>query len=100
MSKTKKMEKCKSNLQQQTLMSVYEKLNNRLLRLKEITELAQSLNAKLYRENITENSSLEEKDISVTTKNIVELFDDICHKLDTEIKLIDERLNIAIAMIG
>ena len=81
-----------------TLMQVLERLENKCEQLREVAEMTEKLNQKLNRnegDSKPEKCQLKESN----EKNIVELFDNICDKMDEQIITIGHNTERSMGMI-
>ena len=81
-----------------TLMQVLERLENKCEQLREVAKMTEKLNQKLNRtegDPKTEKGQLKESN----EKNIVELFDNICDKMDEQINTIGNNTERSMGMI-
>jgi hypothetical protein len=88
-------------VKQGTLMQAFERLENKCLQLSEVANLTERLNEKLNR---TEgNSKCEDvkgiENSSLVERNIVELFNLIAEKMETQINVIGNNTDKSMQMI-
>lgn len=86
--------------ERQTLIQAFERLDHKCAQLREVAELTERLNEKLNR---TEGHTKCDKDRtqkeSVVERNIVELFNFIADKMETQINVIGKNTQRSMEMI-
>jgi len=94
------MDECKGTEERQTLIQTFEKLDARCSQLIEVAGLTELLQEKLNRtEGMPKvNEPLAQKE-SVEKRNIVELFNLIADKMETQINIIGNNTEKSIRMI-
>jgi hypothetical protein len=94
------MENCKEEVERQTLIQAFERLERKCNQLNQLTELTERLNEKLNR---TEGDPKCEEEPSVKhnqhNRNIVELFYLIADEMEVQINAIGNNTEAAMRMI-
>jgi|TARA_R110000751_G_scaffold153060_1_gene258187 hypothetical protein len=94
------MENCKEEVERQTLIQAFERLDHKCSQLRELAGLTEKLNEKLNRTEghpkCEENSSVKQKE---DNRNIVELFNLIADKMEVQINSIGNNIERSIRMI-
>ena len=94
------MENCKEEVERQTLIQAFERLDHKCSQLRELAGLTEKLNEKLNRTEghprCEENSSVKQIE---DNRNIVELFNLIADKMEVQINAIGNNTENAMRMI-
>ena len=92
----------KGEVERKTLMSVFETLDMKCEMLKGVAERAKKLNQKLHRieQNFPDKKYEKDKeDEDIHVRNIVELFELIANKMETQINIIHGNIEDSMQMI-
>jgi hypothetical protein len=85
--------------QRLTLMQVLDRLNEKCGQLEEVAGMTERLNEKLNRTEGDPKPEESQTKQKVTQRNIAELFDMVCERMDEQIQVIDNNTDRSIRMI-